>query len=128
MSFELEDSFGYGGAGSVTPQEPSLKKVLDHNGLGLDAALLNQADLTASSSSLASSTASGVAAGSDLTVTGIGTDDILLSVQILEDADGGSVSNVKTLDLDKAEITAADTVVLDEDTSGDLVFVTYISG
>ena len=126
MSFELDVNFGEAGSGVTTPHTPSLKSVLDHSGLGLDAALLNQADLSASSSSLGSATVSGVDAGSDLTVTGIASEDTLLSVLVLEGGDGGSITDVKSLELDKAEITGADTVVLDEDTSGDLVLVSYI--
>lgn len=128
MSFKLEENFGEAGAGMTTPQAPSIEKVMGGMNGMLDAALVSQADLAASSSSLDHVTASGVTAETDLTVTGVATGDVLLSVLVLEGGDGGSVTDVKSLDLDKVQITAADTVVIDEDTSGSLVLVSFING
>ena len=127
MSFELEENFGEAGAGMTTPQDPSIDKVMEGMNGMLDAALLNMADLSGTGSSLGNVTATGVAEGSDLTVTGIASEDTILSVLVLENGSAGNVTGVKSISPEKAKITGADSVELEGmDTTDDLVHVTFV--
>lgn len=69
---------------------------------------------------LASATVAGAAADTDITVTGLSADDIIVSV-LAFDFTGGTVTDRTAT----TEVTAADTVQSSDDTTGETLVIQY---